>query len=55
MGFMNVFNLLGGITAWEKVGKPLVSGPDAMHSLDLKKLGQGSTKESSSKSFPTPA
>jgi hydroxyacylglutathione hydrolase len=56
MGFMNVFNLLGGITAWEKAGKPLVSGPDAMHSLDLKKIGPGSTKESSStQSLPTPA
>jgi len=55
MGFMNVFNLLGGITAWKKVGKPLVSGPDALQSLDLTGIGQGSPKESSSKSLPTPA
>ncbi|MGZ8385530.1 MAG: rhodanese-like domain-containing protein, partial [Nitrospira sp.] len=55
MGFVNVFNLLGGITAWEKVGKPLVSGPDARQSLDLKGIGQGSTKESTSQSLPTPA
>lgn len=55
IGFVNVFNLLGGITAWEKAGKPLVSGPDATHSLDLKGIDQGSTKESSSKSLPIPA
>jgi hydroxyacylglutathione hydrolase len=54
MGFVNVFNLLGGITAWEKVGKPLVSGPDALQSLELKEIGQGSTKEASSQSLPTP-
>ncbi len=55
MGFVNVSNLLGGITAWEKVGKPLVSGPDALQSLELKETSQGSTKESSSQSLPTPA
>lgn len=45
-GFKNVFNLLGGITAWKKLGKPLVEGPDERRTLDLKiinkHIGNGS-------------
>jgi hydroxyacylglutathione hydrolase len=34
-GVKNVFNLLGGITAWKKREKPLVEGPDEKQTLDL--------------------
>ncbi|MDZ4836799.1 MAG: rhodanese-like domain-containing protein [Candidatus Melainabacteria bacterium] len=35
LGVKNVFNLLGGITAWKKRNKPLVKGPDEPQTLDL--------------------
>ena len=44
-GFKNVFNLLGGITAWKQLEKPLVSGPDEAHTLDLKIINTGVSKE----------
>lgn len=47
-GFTNVFNLLGGITAWKKRGKPVVTGPDKQHTLDLKMINKGISKESAS-------
>lgn len=34
-GIKNVFNLLGGITAWKKRDKPLVKGADEKQTLDL--------------------
>lgn len=34
-GLTNVFNLLGGITAWKKRDKTLVKGPDTKATLDL--------------------
>ena len=33
-GFKNVVNVIGGITAAKKLGKPLVKGPDAEKTLD---------------------
>jgi hydroxyacylglutathione hydrolase len=48
-GFKNVFNLLGGITAWRKLDKPLVSGPDEKQTLDLEIIKKHISKESSAK------
>ena len=48
-GFKNVFNLLGGITAWKQLDKPLVTGPDEKKTLDLKIINKGMSKESPTK------
>lgn len=48
-GFKNVFNLLGGITAWKQLDKPLVTGPDEKQTLDLKIINKGMSKESPTK------
>ena len=33
-GYKNLYNLLGGTTAWKKFGKPLIVGPDEKCTLD---------------------
>lgn len=45
-GYKNLFNLLGGVTAWKKLDKPLVVGPDKLQTLDLKVINQRVTHES---------
>ncbi len=49
MGFRNVFNLLGGMTAWTKLDKPVVTGPDKIHTLDRKILARGISEEPAAK------
>lgn len=44
-GIKNVFNLLGGITAWKKRKKPLVEGPDDEQTLDLEIIKSQSDKK----------
>ncbi len=45
MGFTRVFNMLGGMTAWKKLGKPVVTGSDTTHTLDRKILQKGTSNE----------
>ncbi|MGZ8394881.1 MAG: MBL fold metallo-hydrolase [Nitrospira sp.] len=49
MGFRNVFNLLGGMTAWTQLDKPVVTGSDKIHALDRKILARGISKEPAAK------
>ncbi len=44
-GYENVFNLLGGITAWKKLDKPLVAGPDDARTLDKEIINRRITHE----------
>jgi len=54
-GRKNVFNLLGGITAWKKKNKPLVSGPDKEQTLDQSVIEKQSGKQQTGHSCePTP-
>lgn len=53
MGFTKVFNLLGGMTAWNKLGKPVVTGPDTTHTLDRKILQRGISNEAAAKTVRT--
>jgi len=46
LGFKHVSNLLGGITAWEKLKKPLTRGPDKKRTLDYKIIQKRASKES---------
>lgn len=50
-GFKNVFNLLGGTTAWKKLDNPLIFGPDEESTLDLKIINRRLTHESISQSI----
>ncbi len=45
-GFRNVFNVLGGVTAWKMLDKPLVSGPDEKRTLDLAIINKRVSHES---------
>ena len=44
-GFKNIFNLLGGITAWKKLNKPLIMGPAEERVLDSKIINGQITNE----------
>lgn len=44
-GYKNLLNLLGGITAWKKLDKPLVTGPDATRTLDKDIINKRVTHE----------
>lgn len=45
-GYKNLFNLLGGTTAWKQLDKPLVTGPDVPRTLDIAIIDQRLTHES---------
>ncbi len=45
LGFTNVYNLLGGITAWKKLDKPLVTGPEVNLVLDKEIINRRVTHE----------
>jgi len=45
-GFKRVYNLIGGITAWKELKKPLVNGPDIKRTLDFKIIQKRVSKES---------
>lgn len=44
-GFTNVYNLLGGVTAWKKLDKPLVTGPEEKLVLDKEIINRRVTRE----------
>lgn len=46
LGFKHVYNLLGGITAWKELKKPLTKGPDKKRTLDHKIIQKRVSKES---------
>ncbi len=45
-GYKNLYNLLGGTTAWKKLDKPLVVGPDKKRTLDREIINKRVTQES---------
>ncbi|MDZ4660532.1 MAG: rhodanese-like domain-containing protein [Pseudomonadota bacterium] len=45
-GYKNLFNLLGGTTAWKKLDKPLVVGPNEKRTLDREIINKRVTHES---------
>lgn len=53
MGFTNVFNLLGGMTAWKELDKPVVTGPDTPRTLDREILARGMSKEPAARALRT--
>ena len=44
-GYKNLFNLLGGTTAWKKLDKPMVTGPDDKRTLDKEIINKRVTHE----------
>jgi hydroxyacylglutathione hydrolase len=44
-GYKNLYNLLGGITAWKKLDMPLIIGPDEKNTLDKDIINKRATHE----------